>query len=171
VELACLVAEFNGGSMKKIMMSAGFLFVLAVLFPGLAKASCEGFSGQYALSSLGCYTINHGNKYSDHTYTGMQIDANNQNSLSMFYELGSPGHGFITVYVADGKPHEGDIYNTGKSYVASCDNTRIHSVREGMLVAPMDMTFTKNPDQTYTLTETITSADPFVRSCTFVKAR
>ena len=156
--------------MQKTFISFVFVVSLAVIFPNFAKASCGQFSDHYSVSPAGCYTINHGKQYADYIYTGKKITADTSDNLSMFYEEGSVDHGYTASYIADGKEHNGDVNNTGKTYTASCNNVQIHSVRIGMFIGPFDMTFFKNPDGTFTLTETITNSDPFIRSCSFVQA-
>lgn len=137
--------------------------------PQFVKASCDQFIGNYNLSSEGCYNINQGKQYPDYLYSGMNITNGKSGNLSMFYKTGSGG--YTTSYIPDGMEHEGDIYNTGKTYTATCDNIQIHSIRNGLFIAPIDMTFIRKSNDIFVLTETINSSNPFIRSCTFVRAQ
>ena len=156
------------------MRNSGSLVVMLLLAcvsnPSPAKAACEQFSGKYVLSAAACYYVNHGQQFPDSVYAGINISAvDSRSSLSMQYQRDAGDNGFTVAYIADGKEHAGDYYSSGKTYTASCDGTQIKSIRSGIFIAPIEMTFSKESDGTYTLTETVTATTPFVRSCSFVR--
>jgi hypothetical protein len=147
---------------------SAFLLISLYASASFASGDCQFFAGKYAVNSQGCYESHDGRTYPDYTYTGMIISADaTTDNLSMFYREGDQG--YTVNYIADGQEHNGDYNNSGKTYTASCQQNKILSVRNGMFTAPLIMTFAKNQDGTYTLTETITSNNPFTRSCSLTR--
>ena len=156
--------------MRNSRLTSVLLLLFITLTSKYATAACLQFSGKYVVNSAGCYTLLDGIKYSDNTYSGMDISADDSsNNLSMHYREGGD-RGYTVTYIADGNEHDGDYYNSGKTYTASCDVSQIKSTRNGMFIAPFMMTFSQEADGTFTLTETITASRPFTRSCSFAKA-
>jgi len=147
-----------------------FALIVSAAPSSFADGSCVQFSGSYTVSSAGCYEAHDGGTYSDSVYNGMVISADASNNLSMHYKTDGES-GFTVNYIADGQQHNGDINNSGKTYTATCDANQISSTRVGMFIAPFVMTFVKNSDGTYTLTETITGDRPFTRSCSMVRGQ
>jgi hypothetical protein len=139
-----------------------------ILSASYAGEMCQNFSGKYSVDQRGCIVVNDGATYPDYTYTGMEIFADASAGLSMHYLEGSRS-GFIVNYIADGNEHMGDVYNSGKTYIANCEANQIKSTRFGILIAPFEMSFVNNLDGSFTLTESITTSNhQFIRSCSMV---
>lgn len=143
-----------------------FLLVLISLSSSslFAADSCAQFAGNYKVSTSGCVAIHNGSVSKDDTYRGMGISfVEASQLLSMTYKTSS---GQFTVnYIADGKEHEGDVMNTGKTYVASCDGDTIFTSREGMLKNPL-LTVLFFTEDSLHFEEAVDGSD-FTRVCNF----
>jgi hypothetical protein len=139
-------------------------------FASYGMGNCVKFSGKYLIGSAGCFESHDGGTYFDYLYTGLTVSAQTTNdNLSMFYQTGR-NDGFTANYVADGLEHTGNDNNSGKTYTAQCDENQIKTIRVGMFIAPMSMTFARNSDGSYTLTESINGAHPYSHSCQMFRA-
>ena len=110
--------------------------------------SCESFVGNFQVTIPVCMTGQSGSMKPDPSVKNIQIEFNKKTlELTLFYNAHTST---VTreIYIADSREHIGDLFNTGKRYLASCNEKTIQIKRVGMPILPFPKisTFTLDGD-------------------------
>lgn len=126
---------------RSLILLKGFMktwvtfLTLVTTFSAYAN-SCLPFVGNYQVTTPVCMAGQDGRMKPDPSIKNIQIEYNPKTlELTIFFNAHTST---VTreIYISDAREHEGDIFNTGKRYTATCSGKSILIKRVGMAIIP-----------------------------------